>query len=86
MNQDINIALMLMGVGMITVFVVLSLVVIVGKGLVSFVNRFVPEIIVQDEPKRVAGGVQPTKIAAITAAVEIFTEGKGHITRIEKID
>jgi len=76
---------MLMGVGMTTVFVVLSLVVMVGKGLTVFVNKFIPET-VQIEVKKSAHSIKPEKLVAITAAVEIFTEGNGRITQIDKID
>ena len=84
MTQDFSTALMLMGVGMITVFVVLSLVVLVGNGLVSFVNKFVPDSLsVQSHNQQTT--IVPAKIAAITAAVEIFTNGKGQVDKIEKV-
>ena len=84
MTQDFSTALMLMGVGMITVFVVLSLVVLVGNGLVSFVNKFVPDSLsVQSNNQQTT--IDPAKIAAITAAVEIFTNGKGQVDKIEKV-
>ncbi|MEQ9424032.1 MAG: OadG family transporter subunit [Cyclobacteriaceae bacterium] len=86
MSESINTALMLMGVGMITVFVVLTLVVVVGNGLTIFVNKFVPEKVVQEVKRTTSGAINPKKLAAITSAVEIFTQGKGKITRIEKID
>ena len=85
MSEAMSTALMLMGVGMITVFVVLSLVVVVGNGLTVFVNKFIPEQI-QIDVKKSRQEIAPKKLAAITAAVEIFTEGKGKITRVDKID
>ncbi len=85
MNEALSTAFMLMGVGMITVFVVLSLVVLVGNGLTLFVNKFIPEP-VQIEVKRSTHSIRPGKLAAISAAVEIFSGGKGKITRIDKID
>ena len=72
MGEDISTALMLMGVGMITVFVVLLLVVTVGNGLIVFVNRFIPEKIVQETKRISQTGTNPAQLAAITAAVEIF--------------
>ncbi len=85
MNEALNTALMLMGVGMTTVFVVLFLVVLVGNGLTVFVNRYIPETVPIDV-KKASQTIKPGKLAAISAAVEIFTEGKGVITRIDKID
>ncbi len=59
---------------MITVFLVLALVVITGNLLIRLINRITPEL----------EGISPSKVAAITAAVESFTLGKGTITKIEK--
>ena len=85
MSESLSTALMLMGVGMITVFVVLSLVVMVGNGLTIFVNKFIPEP-AQIEFKKSAHSIEPGKLAAMTAAVEIFTKSKGRITQIDKIE
>jgi len=71
MNQ----ALTLLAIGMITVFVILTLVVLVGNLLIKVVNRLTPE----DRAE-----ISPRKLAAITAAVEVVTEGKGKVSRIEK--
>lgn len=65
---------------MITVFVVLSLVVVVGNLLIRIVNRFVAISVSSAKPTEIS----KTKIAAITAAVELITRGKGRITKIEK--
>ena len=74
MTPDFSTALTLMGIGMITVFVVLLLVVTTGKVLTFVVNKM----------DRGADAIAPVKVAVISAAVEAFTEGKGHITKIEK--
>ena len=84
MNEDLNTALSLMGIGMITVFMVLSCVVILGNLLIRFVNRFVPAVITETTPDRSKDQVAPSKIAAITAAVDVFTKGKGQVTSIKK--
>jgi len=84
MTEDLSTAVMLMGVGMITVFIVLLLVVLVGNSLILFVNKFVPEEI--KTTKQSSPVFQAEKLAAITTAVEIFTEGKGRITKIDKIN
>ncbi len=73
MDTEFSTALSLMAIGMITVFVVLLLVVITGNILIRLVNRF-------EKSETIA----TSKVAAISAAVETFTGGKGHITKIEK--
>lgn len=79
MESDISSALTLLGIGMITVFVVLLLVVVTGNVLIMVVNRLAPTPL-HDQHGKTDGN----HIAAITAAVEVFTQGKGNITRIEK--
>lgn len=86
MNEDLNTALSLMGIGMITVFVVLSCVVLLGNLLIRFVNRFVPAPVIKTSPNRSSDQIAPSKIAAITAAVDIFTKGKGQVSSIKKLN
>ena len=84
MNEDINTALTLLGVGMITVFIVLLFVVIVGNLLISFVNKYIPAPVDIKTKKRTSNEINHSTVAAITAAVEVFTKGKGNITSISK--
>ena len=79
MSEVYSTAFSLLFVGMITVFVVLTLVVITGKLLIRIVNRYLP--VVDLTPKSV---IEASKVAAITGAVDIFTGGMGRVTRIEK--
>lgn len=87
MSENFQTALTILGVGMTTVIIVLSLVVISGNLLIKTVNRFVP---VNEAPKTRRSGsknkTNPAVVAAITAAVGITTGGKGKITSIEKIN
>lgn len=85
MTEELRTAFLLMGVGMITVFIVLLCVVIVGKLLIRFVNQFVPMAEVAVDKQTGASEIAPSTIAAITSAVEVFTKGKGQITSINKI-
>ena len=85
MDQPLNEALTLMVVGMITVFVILSLVVVLGKILILLINKFFPEETVSQAPSFSTKG-NTKKIAAITATVEFLTGGKGKITNIRKLD
>lgn len=83
MNEIFQEAFVLMGVGMITVFVILFLVVGVGTLLIKLVNRYFPEVS-QPIPNPTSN-ISPAKLAAITAAVSSLTQGKGSIQHIEKI-
>ncbi|MBN2806960.1 MAG: OadG family protein [Prolixibacteraceae bacterium] len=86
MNSNFEIALELLGMGMLTVFLILFLVVFIGYALIRIVNRFIPaeEAVVSfqrtDEQQIPAG-----KMAAIVAAVQNVTLGKGHVVKIEKM-
>ena len=80
----IGVGLMLMVVGMATVFVILLIVIYLSKYLITVVNKVAPE----ETPKK-APAVAPTAdtgaMDAIKAAVEILTAGKGQVIKIEKL-
>lgn len=89
MSPDIQTALSLLLIGMLTVFVILFLVVSAGRLLIYIVNTYFP--FTADEgnlkiPRTIYSpkGIDPKKLAAITAAVEHITHGQGKITSIEK--
>ena len=82
-----------MVVGMATVFLILLIIIYIGKGLIEAVNKYAPEER-PTAPKRPtsasaipsqAPSVGGSETAAIVAAVSIVTHGKGKVTRIEKI-
>ncbi len=75
MSTEISTALMLLAIGMITVFVVLLLVVLTGNLLIRLVNKLTSQV---------KSDVDNQTLAVITAAVEQFTGGQGRITKIEK--
>jgi len=85
--NDMGIAFELLGVGMVTVFLILSLVVILGNLIIRFVNRFIPEV--QNISTKMADAVKteihPNKMAAIVSAVDKVTKGTGRVTRVKKI-
>lgn len=77
----------MMGVGMITVFIILSLVVVIGNLIIRFVNKYLPEVVaakIQAVPAN-SGKTNLRKVAAIVSAVKTVTGGKGHVTNIEKL-
>lgn len=87
MEQSIGEALAVMIVGMITVFIILWLVVLIGNSLIRLTNKFWPE---SEVAKKEKGKAQKpvgndATIAAIVAAVDIVTKGKGKITNITEL-
>jgi oxaloacetate decarboxylase gamma subunit len=83
MEGDFGTASMLLAVGMITVFSVLFLVVFLGSLLIRIVNKFQKEIPV--EIKRHTQNIDAGKLAAIIAAVEVKTSGKGQVVSVTRI-
>lgn len=82
MTTSIASALTLMVIGMITVFVVLFLVYLTGNLLIAAINRWFPEPAASYQKTR--SEISNQKIAAVTAAIEVFSKGKARITNIEK--
>lgn len=90
MTESLGTAFLVLGVGMLTVFVILALVVFTGNILIKAVNRFAP-----GTPKVSAYGAKSfqanenslhkSKLAAIVTAVEIATQGQGKIVSIKKV-
>jgi oxaloacetate decarboxylase gamma subunit len=79
-------ALQLLAVGMITVFLILSIVIGLGKALISVVNRIAPEENgVKKTPDNSKANIDNTTISIINAAVNQITGGKGKVQKIEKI-
>lgn len=89
MSSEIQTAFILLIVGMITVFVILSLVVVTGKVLIWVINNFfsVEERLDYDykTPYIEDDIIDKKKLAAIAVAVELATKGQGTIKRIERI-
>ena len=83
--ENLETALLLMVVGMATVFAILLIVIYLGKLLISLVNKYAPE-----EQLPAKQGAQspvpiPGNIVAAIAAVNVVTQGKGKVAKIEKI-
>lgn len=82
-----EVALEILGVGMVTVFIILSLVVLIGNLIIIFVNRFMGEDIKPTKGKDGTSAVQinSKKLAAIISAVNIVTNGTGRVTNVKKL-
>ncbi|WP_018665890.1 OadG family protein [Bacteroides gallinarum] len=84
--ENLNLALLLMVVGMATVFAILLIVIYLGKGIIALVNKYAPEEVAP--AKSAASGPAPIPaniMAAISAAVTVVTQGKGKVSKVEKI-
>ena len=85
--ENLETAFLLMVVGMATVFVILLIVIYLGKLPISLVNKYAPEEVVSvkqtssQAPVPIPGNI----LAAITAAVNVVTQGKGKVTKVEKL-
>jgi oxaloacetate decarboxylase gamma subunit len=91
--ENLGYGLLLMAVGMVTVFLILLIVIGLGKGLIKWVNRYIPEdVAVRPARSSVAApgagtpvaGVPNQTVAAIVSAVSVVTGGKGKVTSIEQ--
>lgn len=82
--ENLSEALLLLLVGMTTVFCVLIIVIALGKGLILFVNKYIPEAAKEKPSSEANRRPTPAQITAITQAIETITQGKGYIINIEK--
>jgi len=83
-------ALLYLAVGMLTVFTALAFVVGIGNSIIWFANKYLPAEVkaapaVSNIPPPQPSGFSRSKVAAITAAVDFATKGKGKITNINKV-
>ena len=94
MSEEVYTALIVLGVGMITVFFILGLVVLTGSVLIRLINNFSPEVAIK-RPLISADNITQTalqsknkksSIAAIIASVDLITGGKGKADKIERIE
>lgn len=85
--ENIETAILLMVVGMATVFVILLIVIYLGKLLITLVNKYAPEEVApaKQETPRGPAPILGNILAAITAAVNVVTQGKGKVTKVEKL-
>ena len=73
--NNLGLGLLLMAVGMVTVFAILLIVIYGSKGMIALVNR-----VVKDD-----GGVSARTEKIIAAAVSSITGGKGTVKKITQI-
>ncbi|MDR1880123.1 MAG: OadG family protein [Tannerellaceae bacterium] len=93
--EHLRTGFLLMAVGMTTVFLILLLIIWMGKGLTALVNRYAPEeggakkeppnvgLASGQETKAAESGGKAT-VVAILSAVSLATGGRGKVIKIEK--
>lgn len=86
MNGDIYTGLILLSIGITTVFGILALIVLFGNILIYMVNKYIPEMQFSSMSSYIdaEGAMETNKLAAIVAAVETVTGGRGKAVSIEK--
>jgi oxaloacetate decarboxylase gamma subunit len=85
--NEMGIALELLRVGMVTVFIILALVVILGDLIIRFVNRFMPEtgkVIIATRTTS-DSEINSKKRTAIASAVSKVSNGSGRVVKVEKL-
>lgn len=84
--ENIGTGLMLMLVGMCTVFVILLIIIWLSTLLIKAVNKFAPpEEEVKSKPAVATVSLEEDSVKAINIAVEKLTGGKGKVMKIEKL-
>lgn len=86
--ENMETALLLLVVGMGTVFAILLLLIYLGKFLIALVNKYAPEeeVAVKQITPKGPLPIPSNILTAIAAAVNVVTHGKGKITKVEKIN
>ena len=79
--ENISLGLLLMIVGMVSVFVILVIVIYGGELLIRIVNRFAP----QPQAVREAPEADPSVREILEKAVAGITSGRGRIVKITKL-
>lgn len=81
--ENMGTGLELMGIGMVTVFVILLIVIFGSRLLITIINRIAPE---ESKPEKAPAADDTTAVRPVLdAAVAQLTGGKGHIVKITKI-
>ena len=84
--ENFNEALMLMVVGMGTVFIMLLFIIYFSQLLIMIINKYIPVEVKAKSLKTSRGtsGVSPKVIAAISTAVNVASSGTMRVAKIDK--
>jgi len=86
--ENLNEALELLVVGMLTVFAILLIVIYFGKALIALVNRFAPAEVVAKKHQAASAaqpGVDAKTRGVLDAVVKELTGGKGRVKSVSKV-
>ena len=86
-TENLDLALQLLIVGMLSVFFILGIVVILGRSLVFIVNKYSPDPKSKAMPVRNnnSKAISGSKLAVLSAVVEMVTDSKGVLKSVEKL-
>lgn len=83
--SNLQTGLLLFAIGFPSVFIILSLVMALGRILIDVTNRFKSSDNQKDDlVTSVSESLSPKKITAIVSAISIVTQGRGSVSKIEK--
>lgn len=82
--ENLGLGLTLMGVGMVTVFAILLIVIFGSQLLIKLINRIAPEAEIPAK-KQSAESADAGVRAVLDAAVAQLTGGKGRIVNVTKL-
>lgn len=93
MNENVNLALQLLLVGMGSVFIILGIVVVVGRSLISVVNKYSPAVAEKPSFKRrtntatdpSSSTMDAKHLAVLSAVVDVVTQQNGVLKSVKKI-
>lgn len=80
--ENLGLGFQLMGIGMVTVFIILLVVIYGSSLLIRLINRIAPE----EAPKTKKEAPVQAPMAVLEAAVAQLTGGKGHIVKVTKVN
>jgi len=83
MDQNIQLGIQLLMVGMLSVFIILGIVVSLGKLLILTVNKYSKEP--QKQKRHQNNRINRNHLVALSAVVETVTQGQGVIKSITKV-
>jgi len=87
-TENLDLALQLLLVGMLSVFFILGIVVILGRSLVFIVNKYSPDPKPKAMPvrnNRSSKAISGRKLAVLSAVVDMVTDSKGVLKSVEKL-
>ncbi len=88
MTNSLDLALQLLLIGMSTVFIILGIVMGIGKLLIALVNKYSPDLPASKSMRRNTAqksGIPEEHIAVLATVVDLVSQNKGILKNIKKI-